>query len=195
MNRNLTIGLTGSFGSGKSTALKIFENFGFKTYSADKEVHHLYSSEEIQEILKKKIPEAFEKKEKIILNKEKLRKIVFSDKEKLTFLENLIHPLIKKQCMSLIQSRKESLACEIPILFNSGLEEHFDKIVTIEANQKTRLRRVVKRHKEKLTEKDFFAIEKSQPTKEERALIADIVIQNDESIEDLKKKIFSFLKY
>ena len=190
LSKNLTIGLTGSFGSGKSTVLDIFKRIGFDTYSADKEVHNLYLRKEIQEKLKTKIPEAFvtKEKKKKNLDKEKLRKIVFSNKKKLSFLESIIHPVIKKQCVSLIKSNEKNLICEIPILVKSGLEKHFKKIITVEAKQEKRLHRTLKRYKNKLTKEEFLAIEKSQSTEKERSLISDAVIKNNGSLQDLEKK-------
>ncbi len=195
LSKNLTIGLTGSFGSGKSTVLDIFERIGFDTYSADKEVHNLYSRKEIQEKLKTKIPEAFvaKTKNKKNLDKQKLRKIVFSNKKKLSFLESIIHPVIKKQCVSLINSSEKNLICEIPILVKSGLEKHFKKIITVEAKQEKRLHRTLKRYKNELTKEEFFAIEKSQSTEKERSLMSDAVIENNGSLEDLEKKILEVI--
>ena len=63
MSKKIAIGLTGSFGSGKSTALKIFKKLGYKTYSADEQVDKLYEDEKIQKEIKKIAPKAFSKKE------------------------------------------------------------------------------------------------------------------------------------
>ncbi len=196
LSKNIKIGLTGSFGSGKSTVLEICKKIGFETYSADKEVHKLYSRKEIQNKIMIGIPEAFSENKigEKILCKEKLREIIFSNNEKLSFLEKVIHPIIKEQCISLIKLNKKKSIFEIPILLKSGLQKHFDKIITLEAEQKIRIERILKRYKNTFSEINFLAIEKTQPSEKERRLIADIVIKNNGTIDELEKKIFTFLK-
>ena len=193
MSKKIAIGLTGSFGSGKSTALKIFKKLGYKTYSADEQVDKLYEDEKIQKEIKKIAPKAFSKKEtgNYILEKQKLREIVFSDRNKLKKIEALIHPIIKMQCLSLIKSSNKKIVFEIPILINSGIEKHFTKIITIESRKELRQKRIIKRYKQKISIEDFLKIDKSQSTQSERESISNIIINNNGTISEFKKIITS----
>ncbi|MBD62409.1 dephospho-CoA kinase [bacterium] len=193
LSKKIAIGLTGSFGSGKSTALKIFKEFGYKTYSADEQVNKLYEDERIQKEIKKIAPEVFSKKEtgRCFLEKQKLREAVFSDLNKLKKIETLIHPIIKMQCISLIKSSNKKNIFEIPILVNSGIEKHFTKIITIESRKELRQERIIKRYKHKISVEDFLKIDQSQPTQAERESISNIIINNNGTISEFKKIITS----
>ncbi|MBG98044.1 dephospho-CoA kinase [bacterium] len=193
MSKKVAIGLTGSFGSGKSTALKIFKELGYETYSADEQVNKLYKNKKIQKEIKKIAPKAFSKQAtgKYLFEKQKLREIVFSDMNKLKKIEALIHPIIKKQCISLIESVSKKIVFEIPILINSGIEKHLTTIITIESKKELRQKRIIERYKQKISIEDFLKIDESQSTQAERESISTIIVNNNGTISEFKKIITS----
>ncbi len=193
MSKKVAIGLTGSFGSGKSTALKIFKELGYETYSADEQVNKLYKDKKIQKEIKKIAPKAFSKQAtgKYLFEKKKLREIVFSDMNKLKKIEALIHPIIKKQCISLIESGSKKIVFEIPILINSGIEKHLTTIITIESKKELRQKRIIERYKQKISIEDFLKIDESQSTQAERESISTIIVNNNGTISEFKKIITS----
>tara|TARA_Y100000590_G_C15591354_1_gene966217 strand:+ start:237 stop:827 length:591 start_codon:yes stop_codon:yes gene_type:complete len=193
LSKKVAIGLTGSFGSGKSTALKIFKELGYETYSADEQVNKLYKNKKIQKEIKKIAPKAFSKQAtgKYLFEKQKLREIVFSDMNKLKKIEALIHPIIKKQCISLIESVSKKIVFEIPILINSGIEKHLTTIITIESKKELRQKRIIERYKQKISIEDFLKIDESQSTQAERESISTIIVNNNGTISEFKKIITS----
>ena len=193
MSKKVAIGLTGSFGSGKSTALKIFKELGYEIYSADEQVNKLYKDKKIQKEIKKIAPKAFSKQAtgKYLFEKKKLREIVFSDMNKLKKIEALIHPVIKKQCISLIESGSKKIVFEIPILINSGIEKHLTTIITIESKKELRQKRIIERYKQKISIEDFLKIDESQSTQAERESISTIIVNNNGTISEFKKIITS----
>ncbi len=193
MSKKVAIGLTGSFGSGKSTALKIFKELGYETYSADEQVNKLYKDKKIQKEIKKIAPKAFSKQAtgKYLFEKKKLREIVFSDMNKLKKIEALIHPIIKKQCISLIESGSKKIVFEIPILINSGIEKYLTTIITIESKKELRQKRIIERYKQKISIEDFLKIDESQSTQAERESISTIIVNNNGTISEFKKIITS----
>ena len=193
MSKKVAIGLTGSFGSGKSTALKIFKELGYEIYSADEQVNKLYKDKKIQKEIKKIAPKAFSKQAtgKYLFEKQKLREIVFSDMNKLKKIEALIHPIIKKQCISLIESGSKKIVFEIPILINSGIEKHLTTIITIESKKELRQKRIIERYKQKISIEDFLKIDESQSTQAERESISTIIVNNNGTISEFKKIITS----
>tara|TARA_B100000029_G_C17494305_1_gene930268 strand:+ start:271 stop:861 length:591 start_codon:yes stop_codon:yes gene_type:complete len=193
LSKKVAIGLTGSFGSGKSTALKIFKELGYETYSADEQVNKLYKDKKIQKEIKKIAPKAFSKQAtgKYLFEKKKLREIVFSDMNKLKKIEALIHPIIKKQCISLIESGSKKIVFEIPILINSGIEKYLTTIITIESKKELRQKRIIERYKQKISIEDFLKIDESQSTQAERESISTIIVNNNGTISEFKKIITS----
>tara|TARA_A100001037_G_scaffold54428_1_gene46710 strand:- start:2214 stop:2804 length:591 start_codon:yes stop_codon:yes gene_type:complete len=193
LSKKVAIGLTGSFGSGKSTALKIFKELGYEIYSADEQVNKLYKDKKIQKEIKKIAPKAFSKQAtgKYLFEKKKLREIVFSDMNKLKKIEALIHPIIKKQCISLIESGSKKIVFEIPILINSGIEKHLTTIITIESKKELRQKRIIERYKQKISIEDFLKIDESQSTQAERESISTIIVNNNGTISEFKKIITS----
>ncbi len=139
------IGLTGGIGSGKSTVLHFFQELGASVYIADVEAKKLMNSDE--ELIKNiKIlfgDKAYENKE---LNRNYISSIVFNDQEKLKELNKLVHPKVREHFKKNIQNKKaEILIYEAAILFESGSDKMCDFIITVTADLKDRIDRVVER--------------------------------------------------
>ena len=118
----MVVGVTGGIGSGKTTVVKMFEEFAnVAIYYADKEAKALmHTSNEI----KVKLIEAFSKEVYVEgkLNRPFLANIVFNDKEKLKVLNNIVHPVVYQHLKDFIQSNSEKdyILYENAILFENG---------------------------------------------------------------------------
>ena len=139
------IGLTGGIGSGKSTVLNFFQELGASVYIADVEAKKLMNSD--KDLIKNiKIlfgDKAYENEE---LNRNYISSIVFNDQEKLKKLNELVHPKVREHFKRYIQKAKaELLIYEAAILFESGSDELCDVVITVTADLKDRIDRVVKR--------------------------------------------------
>jgi dephospho-CoA kinase len=144
VSRPLAVAITGGIGAGKSTALECFRRHGAATVSSDEIVHHLLATDpEVKRALVERLgeeilgPEGAPDRERIALR-------VFDDRAALDFLEKLLHPLVSREYMAW----REQLAAlpnpprvcvtEVPLLYEVGAEERFDKVVVITAPSKLR---------------------------------------------------------
>jgi len=188
----MIIGVTGSFGSGKTTVANMFSKYGFKIINVDKLYHGIYNK---NNSLKNKI-----KKEFNTLNRTTIKKIVFNDHKKLKKLNNITHPIIIKEIKKIINNKKlinekVNIVLDIPLLFESKLEKMFNKIIVVKCDNKTQINRILK--KKKYSKKEIEHIIKSQMPLKEKIKKADFVVDNGEAIKDTQlqiKKIIEITK-
>ena len=140
------IGLTGGIGSGKSSVLQIFKKIGVSTYNADESAKKLISSDKkiIYSIKQLFGEDIYNENE---LNSKLVSKIVFNDKEKLNFLNSIIHPAValdfNKFCL---RHRNESyIVKEAAIIFETKTENLFNKIIYVKTPEEIRIDRVMQR--------------------------------------------------
>src|SRR4051794_13154392 len=121
----LWVGLTGSIGSGKSTAAKILREMGYSVLDADQAARQALSPGMPAEAEVLKLFGTSERRA--------LGKIVFSDPAKLLQLEQLIHPYVKKEVLKerqqLEQQGAEVAFYDVPLLFEKQMEKDFDLIL------------------------------------------------------------------
>ena len=186
----MIIGLTGGIASGKSTVSKYLAEKGFKVYDADKIAKNISEEKYVQE----EIIATFGNK---ILDKngnvdrKKLKEIVFENKDKLKKLNGIIHPKVIDFYKKLKEKNTdEMIIFDVPLLFESGLDKICDKILVVISDYEIQLNRIIERDKidRELAEK----IVKAQLSNEERIKKADVVIENNSSLEDLFKKVERF---
>ena len=108
MKHPIKIAITGKIGSGKSTVSKIIKNLGFFVFESDKEVDKIFKIErtrkKIKDLFFNKINNLIKKDGSV--NKSLLGDYVFLKKDELRNLEDLIHPLLKKEKQKFINSKK-----------------------------------------------------------------------------------------
>ncbi len=139
------IGLTGGIGSGKSTVLSLFKDFGIATYVADDEAKRLMNAEGE---LKNEITKLFGEKAYIegALNRPYIASLVFSDKKKLDTLNALVHPKVYEDFQKFIKkTNTDFIIYEVAILFESGSDKLFDYIITVLASFENKIERIMKR--------------------------------------------------
>jgi len=178
----IKIGITGSLASGKSTVAKLISRGRYPIFNADKTVADLYKKKDFVKKIKKKFN---------IINSKNIRKkiktLIQKDKKKLKKLELIVHPLVRKEMLSLTRLKKKKiLIFDIPLLIESKLMKYFDIIVFVGAKRKVRLKRYL--HK-KGNKKIFTILDKRQITPSKKIKISDHVIYNNSSIKVLKKKV------
>ena len=172
----MKIGLTGGIGSGKSTVAHLFMELGIPVYFADEEARKLMNKSKI--IRKKLISEfgqlAFNEDG---LNRKYLADIVFKDKDKLTAINKIVHPEVRKNFSSWV-SRQDApyVIQENAILFESGMASQFDHVIVVMAPLKIRMERVMER--DGISEQDFLARVNNQWAEERKIEQADFSIDN-----------------
>lgn len=139
-----SIAVTGGIGSGKSFATDIIKLLGYQTFSCDEIAKNMYDDENLRSAVIKLFGE------KILdgngnISKKAIADIVFSDKAALKNLNDLTHPFIVKTLFDNIKNTSGVVVSEVPLLFESGLQNDFDEVFVIKRDLKSRIDSVVKR--------------------------------------------------
>jgi dephospho-CoA kinase len=189
----MILGLTGGIASGKSTASKILKKLGAIIIDADEISRKISTSVEVIE----KVRDAFGE-EAILdgqLNRQKLREIIFKEKEKRTLLNSIMHPIIVKKIQIEIEENKNKnlIVLDIPLLFETKLEYLCDKILVIWVEENIQIERIMKR--DNSSEEMARKILNSQMSLLEKLKKADCSIENNGTIGDLEKKIKKILGF
>lgn len=186
----ISIGITGSFASGKSELLKYFIEEGYPGFSCDKIVHSLQQDLNVQKQIIDALPE-IEGFDKI-----KIAQLVYSDRNKRQMLENLMHPLVAARLEAFLKEHKDSelIFLEIPLLFEAKWEEYCDYVISLYCTKEVRQQRALER---KIDAKMFDSIDKSQLPEYIKKDLADFSINTDcdfkEVVAECKKIIKSIL--
>jgi len=179
----IKIGITGSIASGKTTVAKMLAGKKYPLFDADNEVRKIYKTNLFKSKVRKKFSLANTKN-----IKKKIIKVISQNKENLKKLEKMIHPLVRKGLRNFIKKNKnkEILIFEIPLLIESRLMKTFTKVVFVNSKKKTRLKRYLKKGKNKKT---FNFLDKRQLPPVKKIKFSDYVINNNNSLEFLKKNV------
>ena len=169
------IGLTGNFGTGKTTVAGIFKKLGARVVSADRLAHEAFKKENrIYRELTSLFPEVEGN-----LTREKVAQIVFYDPKRRRTLEALIHPYVFRRIKEEIYGMRAGVAAvEIPLLFETGFDKHCDVTVVVEAPEKKVIHRLLARGFGKAEAERRWRAQMSTSEKKRRA---DYVIDNSES--------------
>ena len=201
----MVIGLTGGIGTGKSTVSQILRNKGFSVIDLDVISHKVIEFPSVVEkIVRNFGKEVLENNENNndgnrTVSREKLGKIIFSDREKRFTLNSIMHPEILRimhkkilECESKNEKVNKIIFVEIQLLFEVQWEKEFDYILLVAAKRDIQVRRVLER--DKRSEKEAWDIINSQMSLDEKRGKSDFVIENDGNIDDLNRKVDKFLK-
>ena len=142
----LFIGITGGIASGKSTVSSLFQKRGWLVVSADDLAHQVLKDKK-ESIVKLFGPGILSSDGEI--NRSLLGTKIFSDKELKASLEAVVHPSIHRKLQEkkdLLKSRGHKTAVfEVPLLFESGLENDFDHIIMVYVSEAIQLKRLMER--------------------------------------------------
>jgi len=202
-NQIFTVGLTGGIGSGKSTIGKVFEALGIPRFDSDKYAHHIYSTDTtLRDSVVERFGEEVGTKDSnggiVDIDRKRLGRIVFADKDALESLNNLVHPAVKMgfdKWRGGLPPSTPYVIREAAILFESGSESGCEKVLCVSADKEQRIERVVRR--DGLTRGDILTIMDNQLTDEERAEKSEFQISNSNSdfiLSDLQKLHKTFLE-
>jgi dephospho-CoA kinase len=195
----IIVGLTGSVGTGKSTVTNFFSEMGAYIIDWDELARavtrpHSKAWKAIVKYFGKGILNG-----DLTINRQKLAEIVFSDQEKLTKLNQIVHPEVFKEderiTNELARLNPDALIIkDIPLLFELTRPIYVDKKVVVFASEQTQLKRLEEKG---ISRKDARNRIQSQLPLEEKLKSADFVINNDGPLEETErqvKEIYSLLK-
>lgn len=180
----MIIGITGSFGSGKTTVANMFSKYGFRVINADKLYHGIYNK---NKSLRNKI-----KKEFGTTNRTQLKKIVFNNPNKLKKLNKITHPTIIKEIKKGIKRIKnKNIVIDVPLLFEAKIQSMFDKIIVVKCSKKEQIKRILK--KGRYSKKEIDNIINSQMPLNKKIKHADFVVDNGKTIKEVQSQIKNIL--
>ena len=182
------LGVTGGIGSGKSAATDIFSSLGIKIVDADvlSRVPVQKGEAGLFEIEKRYGSEILLATGE--LDRKKLREIIFEKEEEKDWLENLLHPLIAdliKEELKSSSSKYTSLSS--PLLFETKQSDYCDEVLVIDVSEETQILRTKTR--DDVPEEQVKTIILSQINRSERLRLATHIIENENTLDDLKKAV------
>lgn len=187
-SNSLRIGLTGGFGTGKSTVAGIFRELGAYIIDADRLARERLrkGTEEYRQVLALFGDTIVDDKGRI--DRKALADTVFGDSRILARLNRIVHPaVIRKIEEGLDGAREPVRIAVIPLLFETGLEGDFDYLIVVTADRETVNRRV--REKRKMSEEEIERRRAAQFPLSEKAKRADFIIDNSGSIEQTREEV------
>ncbi len=178
----LLVGLTGNYGMGKSTVLSMFEKLGATILDTDKIVELLLTEKDILEKIRRLLGDkVFD--ENGSLNKKKVANLVFKNNKLRYLLEDILHPLVFERIhffLDKINKKDKVIMIAVPLLYERGYEERFDKTITVYAKEETALNRL---GKEVITREEALLRLKAQLPIEEKIKRSDFIIDNNDTTE------------
>lgn len=181
----MKVAVTGGIGAGKSEFMRAVKELGIRTYSADEINAELLRDKRYIEKLSEAFPLAVKDGK---VDKSVLREEVFSDEKKRKTLNALAHPEIRRQ----IEEITGDAVVEVPLLFESGMTDLFDRVIVVTAGEDARINRVVStRNISKDLAKNII---KNQATDDERIKLADYIAINDGTRKDLYEQAKNIIK-
>lgn len=187
MPRPLLIGVTGGIGAGKSTVVDAFVHRGAVPFSADTAVHELYSDPDVVREVRARWGDDVLAPDGSV-DRSAIAAIVFTDEAERRWLEGLLHPLVGRAWLRFVESQRvadeppEFAVAEVPLLFEAGLEDRYDAIVTITAPLELRISRARARDDGK---RHSTARAAAQMPDQEKADRADFTYENTGTFDDL----------
>ena len=181
----MIIGLTGGIGSGKTAVSDGFEALGIDVVDADlasrvvvqkgKPCLHKIAQHFGEDILTKEAE----------LDRAKLREIIFKSEEEKNWLESLLHPAIANQIQDELNASKSPYTILVsPLLLETNQKDFCSKVLVVDVPVETQVERTLKR--DGVSKEQVQAIINSQISRNDRLNLADEVIVNDGTLEDLE---------
>jgi len=175
VKRPLAVALTGGIAAGKSEALAAFARHGAAVISSDDVVHRLYREDEgLQAALREHWGDRVFRDGEV--DRAEIGRIVFADRAELAWLESMLHPRVRTATDEWLAEQTADVAvAEIPLLYETGGEARFDRVVVVTAPPEVRDTR-----REGVAEREDRLV-----PEEEKLRRADFTYVNDGSLEDL----------
>lgn len=183
----IPIALTGSIGMGKSAVAKMFERAGVPLFDADAEVRRLQApGGALVEAIARRFPGSVRDGG---VDREALSALVLGQPQELAALEAIMHPAVHQARTRFILNHGDApaLLFEIPLLFETGGEGAFDKVIVVSAPEEVQRARVLSRPGMSLEKLDAI-LARQMPDEEKRAH-ADFVIETNGTLAETERQV------
>jgi dephospho-CoA kinase len=192
----MIIGITGSIGSGKTTAAKIFSRHWYSRIDADGIGHAvLDKNSQVRKKIIKEFGSNILGKNKNI-SREKLGDIVFNDGKKLNLLNSIMHPAIIKEIKNKIKKIKQKcgdkarIVVDAPLLLETKTKDFADRIIVVKCDNGN----IIKRLNKKYPKDKIERILNSQMPLDEKLKHADFIIDNNRDLVHLENQVKKIIK-
>jgi dephospho-CoA kinase len=187
--RTLHVGLTGGIGAGKSTVARLLSGHGAIVLDADLAARAVVEpgTEGLTEVARAFGPEVLRADGS--LDRAALASVVFADEERRTRLNAIVHPRVRAWMAERAAAAPEGsvVVQDIPLLVEGGLVPLFDFVIVVDADDDTRITRLVRDRG--MAEQEARARIAAQAPRAQRNAAADRLIDNGGSPEDLEKAV------
>ena len=189
----MRIGLTGGIGMGKSTVAGMFAARGVPGFNADDEVHRLQAPggaaiPAIEAAFPGTVTGG-------VLDRAKLRALVLAEPARMRELEGIMHPLVRAaQAEFIVEAEAKgspAALLDIPLLYETGRQADFDKVVVVSCPRETQIARVQRRG---LSLAEIEAIIARQMPDAQKRARADYVVETDGLLESTEAQVQAILK-
>ena len=184
----MIVGLTGGIGSGKSAAAKIFVELGIDVIDADElSKNVLIENQKAKKIFVEKFGQKYINPNDEI-DRELLREDIFKDEKKRKDLEGIIHPIVREEISEFVVNSKSIYKIiMVPLILETNSVDAYEKIVVVDCDLDIQIERASRR--DDVSKENVENIIKNQVSREERLSIADQVIMNNASLDDLRLEV------
>lgn len=188
MSCDLVIGLTGGIGSGKSAVCREFERLLVPVVDTDVIAREVVApgSTGLEEVVSTFGEDVLGRDGAI--DRGRLRQVIFADDKKRAALEAILHPKIRERVRDQLAAVTSSycILC-VPLLVEKGGYENVDRILVVDCPTEVQMARVMDR--DNLTQAQVEAIMRSQATRDQRAQLADDIVENSDRLEALRTAV------
>jgi len=196
MSKNLKIGLTGGIASGKTTVSDFFKKLGISVVDADVISHNITKPDgsAFEEIISSFGSDILD--DSGLINRKKMRALIFDDPSKKETLEGIIHPKVRKEMFNLIsESDDHYLIVSVPLLVETGMNQMMDRILVVDCSEETQIERLI--HRDKITTDEAKSILRNQVDRSSRLKAADDLIVNEKNVtlNELEKEVLRLHKH
>jgi dephospho-CoA kinase len=183
------VGLTGGIGAGKSAVAQRLAAHGAILIDSDRLAREAVApgSDGLAEVVAAFGPEVLASDGS--LDRARLASLVFGDDAARRRLEGIIHPRVGERTAELVAAAPPDAVVvnDVPLLVEAGLAKAYELVIVVLADEETRVERLL--HDRGMTRDEATARIRAQATDEQRRAVADVVIVNDGTLEDLHKKV------
>jgi dephospho-CoA kinase len=175
----IKVGLTGGIGSGKSVVARLLAGHGAVVVDADALAREAVApgSAGLKRVMAEFGPDVLDADGS--LDRSKLATVVFTDPDRLATLNAIIHPFVRRRSAEIVAAAPVDAVVveDVPLLVENNLQGRYDVVVVVDASPETRVGRLTRVRG--MSEPDALARMSAQATREQRAAVADVIIDND----------------